>query len=107
MPTPKSILRLTLHRRWFDMIASGGKVEEYREIKPYWEKRLHGKWNDYEAVLFTNGYGPARPWMLVEVRQIRIDRGFTLWGAPDGKLVYVIQLGQILKRGNINHSSKP
>lgn len=28
------------------MIASGEKTEEYREIKPYWEKRLL----DYESI---------------------------------------------------------
>lgn len=33
-------LDLVLRRKWFDMIASGEKTEEYREIKPYWIKRL-------------------------------------------------------------------
>lgn len=33
-------LDLVLKRKWFDMIASGEKTEEYREIKPYWVKRL-------------------------------------------------------------------
>src|SRR6478609_2178429 len=34
------ILHLTLKKKWFDMIASGEKKEEYRELKPYWAKRL-------------------------------------------------------------------
>jgi hypothetical protein len=34
------VLHLTLKKRWFDMIASGEKTEEYREIKPYWAARL-------------------------------------------------------------------
>lgn len=29
------IVPLTLKKKWFDMIASGEKLEEYREIKPY------------------------------------------------------------------------
>jgi len=33
-------LHLTLKKKWFDMIKSGGKPEEYREIKPYWITRL-------------------------------------------------------------------
>lgn len=33
-------LHLTLKKKWFDMIASGEKTEEYREIKPYWASRL-------------------------------------------------------------------
>lgn len=33
-------LDLVLKRKWYDMIASGEKTEEYREIKPYWIRRL-------------------------------------------------------------------
>jgi len=33
-------LHLTLKKKWFDMIASGEKKEEYRELKPYWVERL-------------------------------------------------------------------
>jgi len=28
-------LHLTLKKNWFDLILSGEKKEEYREIKPY------------------------------------------------------------------------
>lgn len=34
------ILRLTLTKKWFDMIESGEKKEEYREIKQYWSSRF-------------------------------------------------------------------
>jgi len=34
------VLPLILKKKWFDMIVSGEKKEEYREIKPYWIKRL-------------------------------------------------------------------
>ena len=34
------VLHLTLKKYWFDMIKSGVKKEEYREIKGYWIKRL-------------------------------------------------------------------
>lgn len=30
-----STLHLTLKKKWFDMVLSGEKKEEYREIKPY------------------------------------------------------------------------
>ena len=35
-----STLHLTLKKKFFDMIASGEKTEEYRSIKDYWVKRL-------------------------------------------------------------------
>jgi hypothetical protein len=34
------VLNLTLKKQWFDMIKSGQKPEEYREIIPYWAKRF-------------------------------------------------------------------
>lgn len=37
----KKILTLTVSKQWFDMIASGEKAEEYREIKDYWIVRLY------------------------------------------------------------------
>jgi hypothetical protein len=33
-------LHLNLKKKWFDMIASGEKKEEYRNLTPYWTKRL-------------------------------------------------------------------
>jgi hypothetical protein len=33
-------LHLTLKKKWYDMIASGEKKEEYRELSFYWIKRL-------------------------------------------------------------------
>ena len=36
----KSCLKLNLKKKWFDMIQSGQKKEEYREIKEYWFRRL-------------------------------------------------------------------
>lgn len=35
-----SILKLTLEKKWFDMILSGNKPEEYRAVKDYWVRRL-------------------------------------------------------------------
>lgn len=34
------MLVLPIKKKWFDMIASGDKEEEYREIKPYWTSRF-------------------------------------------------------------------
>lgn len=35
-----NILKLTLCRKWFDMILRGEKPDEYREIKVSWVRRL-------------------------------------------------------------------
>jgi hypothetical protein len=59
-------LHLTLKKNWFDLILSGEKKEEYREIKPYWEKRLIGK--KYDRIIFRNGYGDNVPWFAIELK---------------------------------------
>jgi hypothetical protein len=88
-------LQLTLKKKWFDMIASGEKKEEYREIKPYWAKRLFNK--KFDAILFKNGYSKDAPRVLVELKAIYITLGIIEWGAPSDQSVYVLDLGRILK----------
>ena len=36
----KKVLNLVVSNKWYDMIASGEKNEEYRTIKAYWINRL-------------------------------------------------------------------
>jgi hypothetical protein len=63
------ILYLTLYKKWFDLIASGKKKEEYREDKPYWQKRLlqeDGWPKRFDEIHFKNGYGNNRPFMRVK-----------------------------------------
>ena len=50
----KKQLVIPLKAKWFYQIRSGIKTEEYRQIKPFWEKRLIGK--HYDEVVFTLGY---------------------------------------------------
>ena len=45
-------LYLVLKSKWYDMIASGEKREEYREVKPYWKKRLTAS-NERGMVAYT------------------------------------------------------
>ena len=102
---PKRVLHLTLKRRWFDMIASGTKREEYREMKPYWNKRLSGQ--RFDAVHFRNGYSADAPAMLVELRDIGSGLGVIAWGAPAAQPVYVLRLGAILKAPNVGAKRAP
>ena len=94
----RRVLHLTLKRLWFDMIASGQKREEYREIKPYWSRRLPGQ--DYDAVQFRNGYSAVAPAMMFELLWIDRGQGVLEWGAPDGQEVYILRLGDMLQAPN-------
>ena len=41
LPTQQRILHLPLKAKWYEMQERGDKTEEYREITPYWFKRLY------------------------------------------------------------------
>ncbi|MGV8142243.1 MAG: ASCH domain-containing protein [Candidatus Pacearchaeota archaeon] len=69
-----NVLHLTLFKQWFDEILAGTKKIEYREVKPFWKKRLftpEGNVRKYDEVIFTNGYGTKRPRMRVEFIGVR------------------------------------
>ena len=87
----KKVLTLTVSKQWFDMIVSAEKNEEYREIKPYWIKRLTtnceveydvaletycGKvlYRPYTHVLFINGYRKDSPRIEKEIKSITIGK---------------------------------
>ena len=48
----KRILRLPVNERWYKFIENGELTYDYREIKPFWQKRLENK--EYDIVEFYN-----------------------------------------------------
>ena len=76
---------------------SGVKREEYREIKPYWTKRLDDCMKRYDKILFRNGYNKSSPRVLVELVGCKIGRdGNTEWGSPVEGQVFILSLGKII-----------
>lgn len=84
-------LKLVLKKKWYDMIASGEKTEEYRDVTDYWIKRISGK--GYKLVTFYLGYAKNRPSMTFEMRTPIISTGIQQWGAEIGKKYFVLRLG--------------
>lgn len=93
-------LHLTLKKNWFDLILSGEKKEEYRDIKPYWEKRLIGK--KYDRIIFRNGYATNAPQFTIKLKSITQGTGKSEWGAEEGKQYFILSLGEIINTKNIN-----
>lgn len=92
------MLTLPIKKKWFDMILSGEKKEEYREIKPYWEKRLEKHFNlcqrcEYWGcnILLRNGYNSKSRILKCLVA---VDKGYGKkeWGATLGKRYYVLKI---------------
>ena len=99
-------LYLTLKKKWFDMILSGEKTEEYREMKPYW-LRLANATLMYDKIRFVNGYGKDRPSFEIELKDVVFaGRDFDIkgnedWGADNSTNFYILKLGRILSKSNI------
>ena len=93
----KKILHLNLYRKYFDAIANGIKVFEYRQKTDYWKKRIEGK--EYDIIKFRNGYAKDAPTMLVEHKGysevIRTGNGVGV--------EYEIKLGKIIE---VNYNGK-
>ncbi|HFE31905.1 MAG TPA: ASCH domain-containing protein [Gammaproteobacteria bacterium] len=93
------ILHLTVKKKWFDMISSGEKTEEYREMKPYWRRRLDDLGTEYDAVKFRNGYRHDAPTVTVKLEGVFVGVGRKEWGAPNER-VYILRLGEIYGASN-------
>lgn len=118
-------LCLPLKKEWYEMIESGVKTEEYREITAYWIPRLleySGGSNipritanvlvSHPEILslrlgqgvidfkhYTHikfSYGYTKRTMTFEYKGITIGKGKKEWGAPDED-VFIIKLGKRTK----------
>lgn len=105
----QKILHLTLKKKWFDMILSGDKKEEYREVKNYWIHRLTQIFTDvsdpiypivYSHIVFKNGYGKNAPEVIIECKGISIGYAKPEWSDNWQGDVFVIKLGEIISTIN-------
>ena len=96
------MLTLPIKKKWFDMILSGEKKEEYREIKDYWFVRFQDAIGSYDylafectgvslgfRVRFRNGYKPDSPSFDADVH-LEMRTGRPEWGAEPNRLYYVL-----------------
>lgn len=45
------MLRFNLKKEWYEKIRSGEKRVEYREVKPYWEKRFAKEFCSFDVLV--------------------------------------------------------
>ncbi len=105
-------LRLPLKRKWFEMTKAGIITEYYKEITPYWVKRLYDekfliisdninpenlkkyKFKNFTKNTMTLGLpkaGDTERIIQFEHAGIEIREGNPDWGAEPGKLYFVIK----------------
>ena len=115
-------LHLVLESKWYNMISAGIKREEYRDIKPFWTKRIarfcsscriNGYYKKCPIVNFTGNSnksvcckfnrvcfhrGYTSTTMTLSVIGVSIGQGKTEWGAEPSKKYYIIHLGDIITK---------
>lgn len=70
----KPDLVLNMKREWLAKVWNGEKIVEYREKKPYWDKRLANWVGDRcgRFVLMVWGYRKKTPAVLLQVNRVDI-----------------------------------
>lgn len=115
------MLILPIKKKWFDMILSGQKKEEYREIKTYWTKRLlksdipfdlnkllyklrTGEGRFCKTIIFKNGYRKNSPKITCRV-EIGVGQGRQDWGAEKRKRILHFRNIRDIGGANVNTNS--
>lgn len=95
------MLTLPIKKKWFDMILSGEKKEEYREMTPYYQVRFANLWkfdafngSAIRKIRFRNGYSGDSPSFVARCT-LMIGTGNEKWGAEPGKQYYVLKIHEI------------
>ena len=93
------ILHLVLKRKWYGMIDSGEKQEEYRDETPHWE-RIYSWWMREgckpRVVAFQNGYHKPTMWFVVDgIRTSDVSTNPD-WGEPNHPH-HILFLGERIK----------
>jgi hypothetical protein len=107
MNNQDKMLELVLKGKWFDMIESGVKKEEYRDLKPYWWKRIFtsnyenpaallvGGYNGrFSCVRFRRGYQKNAPTMVWKLGHVGIGHAKPEWAEGHMNKMIVLPLHQ-------------
>lgn len=104
------MLVLPIKKKWYDMILSGEKTEEYREIKPYYDSRFESVFGcqwlfrgidgvgdttpPEKEIIFRNGYSRSSRQAKATCTLTK-GTGNPEWGAEPGVKYYVLHIKKI------------
>ncbi len=105
------MMTFTIKKVWFDLIKSGQKKEEYRELKYYYHVRVvtlvggdnykklmeKGGRVPFKNLKLRNGYGKDAP-SIITSGWISIGKGLPQWGAEPGKKYFRFEI-ETIKNG--------
>lgn len=106
------MLTLPIKKKWFDMILSGEKKEEYREHTKYYKGRFFNLFdiidecdgelinpfdeNPEREIMFRNGYSKDSPSFIAKCT-LSIGTGKEEWGAEKDKQYFVLTIHEIMR----------
>lgn len=93
-------LTLNVKKKWFDMILSGEKTEEYREIKELYQNKFCTI-EPYTTITFLNGMKVFTPTIVIECQNIGIGKAKPEWSDNWQGDVFIIKLGKLISTKNI------
>jgi len=101
----KNIVHLISSFHWFDMVESGKKTTEYREIKDYYTRKISKTYTFTDItkpdfLMIYRGYTKGRKIMKIECTKLTVAQGQVSWGAVMGKWYYAFELGKIIAISN-------
>jgi len=73
------------------MIDKGEKLEEYRDIKPYYNSRLAPFEGTEQEIILRNGYSSSSPLLKITALIVK-GTGNPEWGAVDGREYWVLKI---------------
>jgi ASC-1-like (ASCH) protein len=88
------VLIMAIKREWFEKIESGEKNIEYREAKPYWEKRLRC---GIDEIILRNGYSSNSPAIHARVKRVEWKKTGKDTDLKIDRPVYAIHLSEVTR----------
>lgn len=116
------MLTLPIKKKWYDMILSGEKKEEYREVKEYYDSRFMNTFGaiwvgnellqgenvpeelrkePIQQIAFRNGYGNDKP-TITCLCSLSVGTGRKEWGAEPGEVYYILEIQEVVKEDRTN-----
>ena len=95
------MLTLPIKQKWFDMIVSGEKQEEYRAPSEYWRKRFVSElvrqkpWHGELKVRIRAGYRKGADMAELTLSMITTGTGRPDWGAVPGVEYFVLHIKRV------------
>lgn len=90
------MLTLPIKKHWYDKIRQRIKLEEYRNMTPYYASRLV-KYVGKELIYkLRNGYSKKSPTLTIR-GTVTMDTGREDWGAEKNVSYYVLKVYEILE----------